>query len=61
LTTTKPVTQTADVEVNKASMSPGDTPADVDTGSIRRTVPTRITAANELTISLVGVAQFFET
>ncbi len=50
-TVTRPVTQTAEVAVNSASTSGGDSPDVVDTGSISRPVPSAMAATNADTTS----------
>ncbi len=43
-TTTRPVTHTAEVEVNRAVTNPVAPPSSEDTGSMSRNAPSRITA-----------------
>src|SRR5687767_7061862 len=49
-TTTRPVTQTAEVAVKRATLNGGDEPLAVETGSIRSKVPSAITPAKPNTI-----------
>lgn len=42
----KSVTQTADVDVNKASMNETSLPSDTDTSNISKAVPSKITNVN---------------
>jgi hypothetical protein len=45
-TTAKPVTQTAEVEVNNATMGSFQLPLPVEKGMVKRIVPKRMTAIN---------------
>jgi hypothetical protein len=53
-TTAKPVTQTADVEVNRAVSTPAPVPSSAAGGSANSTAPSRITTANAVTTVRAG-------
>lgn len=55
-TTTRPVTQTAEVEVKSAVTKSAEEPFSLATGSISRTVPSRITVPKAVTTVRAGCA-----
>jgi hypothetical protein len=60
-TTDNPVTQTADVEVNKAVTRSVHVPALEEIGNINRNVPIEITAKNPKQIVLAGFTLSFSS